>query len=355
MQTWLDRVCGNPILARDEEMIYFIEADFGYSPVVKRKPPATGLARKAMKQLQPPPDEVTELQEFRPLVKRIYQLSLESSVKIDKLSKIRKALGSSLNDFGNKAGLLSNLETHNGVINMWRKLAKTITYLGDLELIRGTTIMGTFGDGIQQVANDTYVVKEALTNRHLLMRELVKAQANTKSRHQTAIRVKGSTNISPLKVDEAINALEDATHIEEQLTNKVRRVSENMLLEKTIVLQNIEKDIRQFVAEYAIREIEVERRALSSWESIRADIRAVDANGGLSRLGRESTPANRRAAISQSQSKVGDSWSGDRVRRAGDIHSISSQSNVKEDPIGDDSETAVDARNAASLLAGSTF
>lgn len=31
IQLWLDRVSNNPILARDEEFVHFIESDFGVS------------------------------------------------------------------------------------------------------------------------------------------------------------------------------------------------------------------------------------------------------------------------------------------------------------------------------------
>lgn len=376
MQKWLDRVSSNPILARDEEFIHFVEGDFGYTPVANKRPPATGLTRKAMKQLQPPPDEVEELRDFRPLVKSTYLACTDIHAKLEKVTKHRRSLGLSLTDFGHKVGNVANLEDHNGMINMWRKLGKVFMSLGDLEAVKATSEAASLGDGVSQVANDGYVAKEALTNRHLLMRELAKAQATTKARHQTATRVKGSNNISPLKVDEAIAALEDATKSEEQLTNKVRRVSDNMLLEKSNLLNHFETDIKNAVAEYVVRAIDSERRALSTWEAIRVDVRAVDANGGLSRLGREATPSSRRSAIAQSQGMSGDSWSGDRGTKRANAHDPfyfdAPSSNREEegderrenndgdddddDDFEDDSQqTTMDARNAASLLAGSTF
>jgi hypothetical protein len=364
MQKWLDRVSSNPILARDEEFIHFIEGDFGYTPVTNKRPPATGLTRKAMKQLQPPPDEVEELRDFRPLVKSTYLASLDINAKLEKVTKHRRSLGLSLTEFGHKVGNSANLEEHTGMVNMWRKLGKVFMALGDLEAVKATSEAASLGDGVSSVAKDAYVAKEALTNRHLLMRELIKAQSTTKARHQTATRVKGSTNISPLKVDEAIAALEDASRTEEQLTNKVRRVSDNMLLEKSNLLEHFEQDVRNAIGEYVVRAIDSERRALSTWEAIRVDVRAVDANGGLSRLGREATPASRRSAIAQSQGLSGDSWSGDRgSKRAQGFNEIAtkspdSQSNDNEDDdneFDDSEETAMDARNAASLLAGSTF
>lgn len=390
MQLWLDRVSSNPILARDEEFAYFIESDFGYTPVNKRRPPATGITRKALKQLQPPHDEVRELADFRPVIKQIYLTSQETNAKLERVSKSRRNLGLAMTDFGQKLAHYSQTEhEYPGMVNMWIKLSKVVTALGDLEAVKATLEASSLGDGLAWIAQDTYVAKEAMTNRHLLTRELAKAQASTKSKHQTAVKLKGSTNINPAKVDEAITALEEATKVEEQLTAKVRRVTENMLIEKPIVADRLEGDIKNYIAEYVLRTIESERRALSVWESVRADVRSADANGGLSRLGRENHPKWRRSSLSQSQTARGDSWCGDRKVRAQDF---ADPTNFGEDfgkrsggggsgsggvgvggdkdggAGGEDDEdgtgdgrleeeeaTLVDARNAASLLAGSTF
>lgn len=75
---------------RDEEMVLFVESDFGYSPVVKRKQPATGVRRKILKQFAPPPDDTPELQEARPVVKLFYLGSMDAGHKVDKMVKSRR-------------------------------------------------------------------------------------------------------------------------------------------------------------------------------------------------------------------------------------------------------------------------
>lgn len=90
MQRWLNVVCGNDILMRDEEMIFFIESDFGYSPVVRRKQPATGVRRKYIKQFAPPPDDTPELLEARPVVKAFYLGTMDAGNKMDRVVKTRK-------------------------------------------------------------------------------------------------------------------------------------------------------------------------------------------------------------------------------------------------------------------------
>lgn len=48
------------------------------------------MARKALKQLQPPHDEVLELAEFRPVIKQLYITGQETVTKIEKVSKARR-------------------------------------------------------------------------------------------------------------------------------------------------------------------------------------------------------------------------------------------------------------------------
>jgi hypothetical protein len=90
LQRWLNYVCGNEVLMRDDEMVLFVESDFGYSPMVKRKQPATGVRRKVIKQFAPPPDDTPELQEARPVIKAFYLGTMDAGHKVDKLVKARR-------------------------------------------------------------------------------------------------------------------------------------------------------------------------------------------------------------------------------------------------------------------------
>lgn len=95
MQRWFNYVCSNEILMRDEEMVLFVESDFGYSPMVKKKQPATGVRRKILKQFAPPPDDTPELQDARPIVKLFYLGTMDAGHKVDKLVKSRRGMDSS--------------------------------------------------------------------------------------------------------------------------------------------------------------------------------------------------------------------------------------------------------------------
>ena len=190
------------------------------------------------------------------------------------------------------------------------------------------------------------------------------------------------------KVDEAISALDEARSHETYLGNKTQRVTSNLLVEKRRWFARTAADLTTAVREYVTREIEAERRTLATLESVRGDVRAIDASGGLSRLGREGHVV--RKGMASSQGPRGDAWSGVPRRVDGLDRSVSGGFGTpagtgvsggasggvgvggKEDgEEGDarrkrpgsrgkgtkdeDDEDRVDARNAASRLATSTF
>ncbi|KAF2228918.1 vacuolar protein sorting-associated protein 17 [Viridothelium virens] len=379
MQRWLNYVCGNEVLKRDEEVIFFVESDFGYSPVVRRKQPATGVRRKVLKQFAPPPDDTPELYETRPIVKLFYLGTMDAGQKVDKVVKSRKALGLAEADLGVKMGSMQVQEIHAGLGNAYRKLGKIIQTTGDYHAAQGTAEATTLGDPLQYHSTDAFIVKETLTNRQILMRELLQAQQTTRSRLSATDRLKASSSVRRDKVDEAIAALDEARSNESYLSGKCQRVTANLVQERRRWFARTATDLRQSLREYVIREIEAERRTLATLESVRPDIRAIDATGGLSRLGREAHPATRRATLASSQGPKGDAWSGVPRRPDGLNRSISGSfvTSVPEEQeegegkasarkragsgagslqgVQEEDEDRVDARNAASRLATTTF
>lgn len=206
------------------------------------------------------------------------------------------------------------------------------------------------------------------------MRELGKAEEWSRKCVSQADRLKVSGSVRREKVDEAIGAMDEARSQELHLRAKTGRVTNNLVQESRRWFNRTTNDVRAALREYVLREIEAERRTLATLESIRPDIRAIDSSGGLSRLGRESHPAARRASLAQSQGPKGDAWSGV-PRRPDASRSVSGlMPPVGEDDeeeasgartrglsapgaglLGDDDEDRIDARNAASRLATSTF
>lgn len=289
-------------------------------------------------------------------------------------------LGLAEADFGVKLGQMHVQETHPGLSSAYRKLGKIIQSVGDFHAVQATAEATTLGEPLSYHSSDAFIVKETLTNRHILLRELLQAQQSAYSKRAAADRLKVSSSVRPDKVDEAINALEEAQNHEDYLTKRTQRVTANLLQEKRRWFDRTTSDVLFSLREYTLRQIEAERRTLATLESVRPDIRAIDASGGLSRLGREAHPATRRSNLVSSQGPKGDAWSGvpRRVDSTGRSMSgsfmspnlnddeeseesrlDSGQSRVRStshgDSIAEDDDDRLDARNAASRLATSTF
>jgi Vps5 C terminal like len=289
-------------------------------------------------------------------------------------------LGLAESDLGVKLGHMHVQETHVGLANAYRKLGRVIQTSGDYHAAQATAEATTLGDPLEYYSSDAFIVKETLTNRHILLRELIQAQQTARSKRAAADRLKGSSSVRPDKVDEAISSLDEALGHETYLTKKTQRVTQNLLLESRRWFGRTTTDVLGSLREYTLREIEAERRTLALLESVRADIRAIDSSGGLSRLGRESHPAVRRPSLASSQGPKGDAWSG--VARRNDSLNRSVSSNTVIVPIPSDDgangdgagsgraravsgvgsiaeeeedDDRLDARNAASRLATSTF
>lgn len=267
-------------------------------------------------------------------------------------------------------------ETHPGLASAYRKLGRIIQTTGDYHAAQGTAEATTLGDPLNYHSTDALIVKETLTNRHILLRDLLTAQSATRSKLSAADRLRASSSVRREKVDEAIGALDEARSHEHYLAQKTQRVTSNLLQEKRRWFARTAADLRVSIREYVLREIEAERRTLATLESVRPDVRAIDATGGLSRLGREAHPVLRRSTgMAASQGPRGDAWSGVPRRQDALERSVSggvspsvgeeegeggrkraasgagSLKGVKEEPDDD----RVDAKNAASRLATSTF
>jgi hypothetical protein len=303
------------------------------------------------------------------------------------------ALGLGESSLGEKLGQMSVQETHPGLATAYRKLGRIIQTCGDYHAAQGTAEATTLGDALTYHSSDAFIVKETLTNRHILLRELIQTESGRRSKESAVQRLKSSSNVRRDKVDEAISALDEAISQENYLRSKTQRVTANLLLEKRRWFSRTSTEFMLSLKEYVLRQIEAERRTLATLESVRPDIRAIDASGGLSRLGRESHPPVRRISMASSQGAKGDSWSG--VPRSRDALSRSISGSFGPGALGvslpeegenggangagvaagaqgggrprsatgaslervkeDEDEDRVDARNAASRLAQSTF
>lgn len=353
-QEWFDRITSNPILVRDEEMIYFIENDFGYSVInsSRRSAVASGIMRKTLKQLAVPYDPFEDLAEFRPMVKSAFLLCQKLHKILDQSRKSDKQLSALISELSTKLrGLAQFEQVHPGMKNMWEKLSKVAQIQSELLLVQLITDLGCLGDGLRSLANDLYEVKEALTNRHLIMREYLLAQAQTKAKQEQAHKLQGKASLDPVKAGEALRSLELSTQAEKNLQSQVERISGEMSFERTEEIEFLEKKFRTMLRNFTLSRVDQHRKLLKHLENIRLDVRIIDAKGGLSRLNRDNL-SQMKHNLTHSQAEAGDAWSSRTFR------SLAVEEAEREDRIKKREEKEsfkVDAEQAASLLGVATF
>lgn len=167
--------------------------------------------------------------------------------------------------------------------------------------------------------------------------------------------MKSAANINSGKVDEALASLEEAKRAEQTINSKLARVTANLLIENRAWQKRIAHEMKAAIAEYTRKQIDSERRVLAILESVRPDIRTIDQSGGLSRLGRESI-VRRGSYMGPSQTLNGDAWSGVPRRNSikNGIVTDSRPPGERMKGITDitENDDRVDAKNAASILAG---
>lgn len=245
-------------------------------------------------------------------------------------SLIVEALAKAEQDFASKTALVGQIEHHAGLSRAYRQLSKALLQISDITSAQSTAELSTFADQLELLSQNAFIAKETLTTRHFLIREFINAQTASRTKYSVLQRLKSGTKIDEAKVDEALGSYEDAKARENDLYQRVARVTGNLVQERRIWTARMAKQTKIAVREYVERMIEIERRTLGALEVVRPDVRNIDASGGLSWLGREAHKTvaqskpdagaehgrRRGGSMGRSQGPRGDAWSGVERRRS---------------------------------------
>lgn len=357
-QDWFNRICCNPILIKNKEFALFLEQnDFSYVPS-KTKPStnsviATGLKRKTLKQFNPPYDGCEYLARYRPMIKEIHLNCQKMVEKLDKYLRFQRQSAFYTNEFISFLSDLGKTESSTEMSKLWKKFNKFASLFNEADIIKNVSFISDVLKFFRQISDDTYNIKESLTNRHLLMRELINAEETTKKKHMTITKLKMKSTIDPIKVDEAIRALELSNNYEKELKYQVRRTTYEMLIEAKEYINYLIMSFKRLFKTLAKQQILQERKKLNLLMSNRL----IGQHESLSRLGRESLPddinsqKSKNSSINPSQQQ--DSWNS-RTKKNYNDQIISNSTTPLNDDINDEI-SSVDAKSAASLLAGTKF
>lgn len=325
-QIWFNRVVNDPLIINNEEFIFFIESDFNtYTPVTtsisdKSGSETTtiqltryeGIRRKTMKQFPPPYDNNLTLAEFRPLIKSIYKMSQLIQDCMFCMNKNEGQLNQEETNLGKQFMALDNTiskfygeDVKKG--SPFEKYGKIMITVNDINSVLGTMTLATLYDGLSWIINDTYGVKESLTDRQFVMRDLMNLQKQSKMKHERARKNRNKRDVDPIKLDESIRDLQKVVKLEQKLTLKLQRMTMNMEIERERWLDWYDSWMKRSVKEYVLKHIEYERKKLNVMERARYGIRSIDVQNGLSRLNREHL-THESVADKRSQQRDNDLW-----------------------------------------------
>ncbi|KAG0687127.1 hypothetical protein C6P40_002850 [Pichia californica] len=318
-QDWFNRICCNPILIKNKEFsLFFEQNDFSYVPS-KTKPStnsviATGLKRKTLKQFNPPYDGCEFLARYRPMIKEMHLNSQKIVEKLDRCLRYQRQSSFYTNEFIVYLSSLGNLETSPEMVRVWKKFNKFASMFNEAELIRNVSLTSELLKFFKQLSDDTFNIKESLTNRHLLMRELSTAEEATKKKHMTITKLKMKSTIDPIKVDEAIRALELSNNYEKELKYQVRRTTYEMLIEAKEYITYLGMSSKRLFKILAKQQILQERKKLN----LLINNRLISQHDSLSRLGREDLPDDFNTQTKSSSIQSQDSWNSRRKKSYAD-------------------------------------
>ena len=292
--------------------------------------PTEQLKRKTLKQLQPPFDPVEELAVFRPLIKNWRKDLQKFQTDMFRYCKYKQQLSTQETNLGKqflaisdstdlilKTGTVTNgrplsaADDPKNYHNMYRRVGKTLQTVGDLNSIMATFDMAALYDDLEWCGRDLYNVKEQLTNRHFLMREFKSVSLDIEKNEQTLKKMKIKREMDPLKVHELVKTIQRLKELQAFYKNKLQVLTNNLIIDKEVVVKHWENSTVESFKNFALKNIEYERKKLNVLERVKNDVRKTDKQGGLSRLGRKNldpyNPNNQEDVVNQD-----DSWSGDK-------------------------------------------
>ncbi|KAI0638374.1 Vps5 C terminal like-domain-containing protein [Trametes polyzona] len=273
LQRWLTRICEDPILIHDEELRSFVESDFGYQPTPNTRKKASGgfsLIRRGV------PDEDEELQRARFELTKLEAQFFDAAKAIDKLARARKSIAAVKVEMGNKLVNVSSTEAHPPLGNALQKMGRTYHSLADLDQAQGISECVIIGDSLGYQGLNARSAKETLQQRTGVLEEYQAAVKATISKRRNMERLKASSNISPQRVDEALEEMEEANKYEQILARRAEGISQNLHRALDRHKRLVTEDVTAALVEHVRSTIMYERQHLRELEALRPDVSNAD-------------------------------------------------------------------------------
>ncbi len=284
LQRWFSRVADDPQLQKEDELRSFIESDFGYNPI---PPPsarkqttgaaATSVLTAALSKVvrRGPLDEDDVITSTRTTLEKLEPAWAAAANSVGNLSKTRKALASAQADVGAKLIGLATDESDVNLATAERKMGRAYEQMSGMAGQQITSDNVILNDSLAYQSTNARAARDALAQRTQILEDSHSATKTAITKRRNVERMKGSSNINPQKVDDAIAEMEEANSIENRLTNNLNAISEHLHTALRTHSRNMHEDIAVSLLEHARMNIIFNRSVLRELEALKPDLARV--------------------------------------------------------------------------------
>lgn len=286
IQRWFSRVADDPQLQKDDELRSFIESDFGYNPI---PPPstrkqttgaaATQVFTAALSKVvrRGPLDEDDEIMSARTTLERLEPAWAAAANSVGNLSKARRALATAQADVGAKLIGLATDEADMNLGTAERKMGRVYEQLAGMAGSQITSDNVVLNDSLAYQSVNAKAARDALAQRTQILEDSHSATKTAITKRRNVERMKGSSNINPQKVDDAIAEMEEANAMESRLTTHLNAISANLHTALRTHSRNAHEDVAVSLLEHARMSIIFNRQVLRELEALKPDLARVTA------------------------------------------------------------------------------
>ncbi|EIW72997.1 hypothetical protein TREMEDRAFT_12690, partial [Tremella mesenterica DSM 1558] len=285
IQRWFTRICEDVVLMKDDELRNFIESDFGYQPApppTSRRPMSSASAvpnvlSAALSKVvrRGPLDEDDELQSARVALEKLEERWGSAAAAVGNMGRARRSMALATAEMGGKLISLSTVESDQSLANAERKIGRGYEQLSGVTGAQAASENVVLSDSLGYQALNARAAKDALIQRTAILEDSQSAVKAAINKRRNVERLKGSSNINPIKVDDAISEMEEANALESQLTSRLNSISTNLHLALRTHSRQTHEDVAFVLLENARLTVNFEKQILKELESLRSDISKI--------------------------------------------------------------------------------
>ncbi|WWC90201.1 uncharacterized protein L201_005134 [Kwoniella dendrophila CBS 6074] len=291
LQRWFTRICEDPILLKDDELRSFIESDFGYTPVpppsAKRSSAtsaATGVFSAALSKVvrRGPLDEDDELQSAKNALDKLEERWGSAATAINGIGKARRAYAVSNADVGAKLISLSTVESDPHLAAAERKIGRTWEHISGMMGAQAASENVILSDSLGYQALNARAAKDALIQRTTLLEDSQTATKSAINKRRNVERLKGSSKIDPVKVDDALHEMQEADALETSLSNRLNAISQNLHQAIRTHSRHAHEDVAVALLEAARMSVMYHKQHLRELEALKPDLNKIGTSAPIS-------------------------------------------------------------------------